>query len=63
MSRVRCFGYYVLAGVFRGEAAQAYGTDGMALEDVGYYPGYTGPGFDEWILVYNPSENEGGTGT
>lgn len=24
--------------------------------------GYTGPGFDEWILLYNPSANYGGTG-
>jgi hypothetical protein len=55
-------GALAIAGVFRGEAAQAYGADGVGAKTWFFAEGYTGPGFDEWILVYNPTEQDGGSG-
>ncbi|MEW6554640.1 MAG: hypothetical protein AB1384_10185 [Actinomycetota bacterium] len=55
-------GALALAGAFRGETAQAYGTDGVGARTWFFAEGYTGPGFDEWILVYNPPANKGGVG-
>ena len=55
-------GALAVAGVFRGEAARAYGVDGVGAKTWFFAEGYTGPGFDEWILVYNPPENKGGPG-
>ncbi len=36
--------------------------DGVGAKTWFFAEGYTGPGFDEWILVYNPPENKGGVG-
>ena len=55
-------GSLALVGFFHAETAQAYGTDGVGAKTWFFAEGYTGPGFDEWILVYNPPENKGGTG-
>ena len=55
-------GVLALAGVFSGETAEAYGVDGVGAKTWFFAEGYTGPGFDEWILVYNPPESKGGTG-
>jgi hypothetical protein len=55
-------GALAIAGVFRSEAAQAYGVDGVGAKTWFFAEGYTGPGFDEWILVYNPTEQDGGSG-
>jgi hypothetical protein len=55
-------GALALLGVFRTEPAEAYGADGVGAR-FWYFPeGYTGPGFEEWILIYNPRADEGGTG-
>ena len=55
-------GVLALAGVFSAEPAEAYGVDGVGAKTWFFAEGYTGPGFDEWILVYNPPENKGGVG-
>jgi hypothetical protein len=56
-------GALALAGVFSGEAAEAYGAGGVGAKTWYFAEGYTGPGFEEWILVYNPPEQKGGTGS
>jgi hypothetical protein len=55
-------GAMAAAGVFRTEAAEAYGTDGVGAKRWYFAEGYTGPGFEEWILVYNPPKDFGGSG-
>ena len=55
-------GSMALVGVFRNDTAEAYGADGVGAKTWFFAEGYTGPGFDEWILVYNPEEIYGGTG-
>lgn len=55
-------GALALLGVFRTEPAEAYGADGVGAR-LWYFPeGYTGQGFEEWILIYNPMPDEGGSG-
>jgi hypothetical protein len=47
-------GVLALAGVFHSEQAQAYGAEGVGAKNWYFAEGYTGPGFEEWILIYNP---------
>ncbi|MGQ9537069.1 MAG: hypothetical protein ACUVT4_07575 [Actinomycetota bacterium] len=55
-------GALALAGFFRGERAQAYGAEGVGSRTWYFPEGYTGPGFEEYILIFNPSTDVGGTG-
>jgi hypothetical protein len=55
-------GVLALAGVFRGEPAEAYGAAGVGAKRWYFAEGYTGPGFEEWILAYNPPADAGGSG-
>jgi len=55
-------GAMALWGVFRSDPAQAYGADGVGAKRWYFPEGYTGPGFEEWILIYNPATAEGGSG-
>lgn len=55
-------GSFWLAGALRGERAQAYGTEGVGSRTWYFPEGYTGPGFEEYILVFNPPADMGGTG-
>ncbi len=55
-------GALALWGVFRDKPAVAYGIDGIGARRWIFPEGYTGPGFEEWILIYNPSTAEGGSG-
>ena len=55
-------GSVALIGAFRIEEAEAQNPDPVGAR-YWYFPeGYTGPGFEEWILIYNPSEYVGGSG-
>lgn len=55
-------GTLALAGVFRPQRAEAYGEEGVGSKTWFFAEGYTGPGFEEWILIYNPEEAAGGSG-
>lgn len=55
-------GVLALAGVFSSDAAEAYGAAGVGAKRWYFAEGYTGPGFEEWILIYNPPTAAGGTG-
>ena len=55
-------GVLALAGVFRSQPAEAYGASGVGAKRWYFAEGYTGPGFEEWILVYNPPDYAGGSG-
>lgn len=55
-------GALALAGVFGEERAEAYGTAGVGAKNWYFAEGYTGPGFEEWILIYNPPKGVGGSG-
>ncbi|MDI6873715.1 MAG: hypothetical protein QME84_05475 [Actinomycetota bacterium] len=55
-------GVLCLAGLFRGERARAYGTEGVGSRTWYFPEGYTGPGFEEYILIFNPHPDVGGTG-
>ena len=55
-------GVLALAGVFDGDVAEAYGASGMGAKRWYFAEGYTGPGFEEWILIYNPPAHIGGSG-
>jgi len=55
-------GVLALAGVFRSQPAEAYGASGVGAKRWYFAEGYTGPGFEEWILIYNPPELAGGSG-
>lgn len=48
-------GALALGGVFSSERAEAYGAEGVGAKNWYFAEGYTGPGFEEWILIYNPS--------
>jgi hypothetical protein len=55
-------GALALWGVFSSDTAQAVEA-AAAGEKIWYFAeGYTGPGFEEWILIYNPPSDQGGTG-
>ena len=61
------FGVAAMVGVFVNEPAQAYrwpsdGGQGVGAKDWYFAEGYTGPGFEEWILIYNPPSGVGGSG-
>jgi hypothetical protein len=51
-----------LAGLLHSQKAQAYGAAGVGAKDWYFAEGYTGPGFEEWILIYNPAVGAGGSG-
>lgn len=55
-------GALALWGVFQSDPAEAYGADGVGAKRWYFAEGYTGPGFEEWILIYNPATAEGGSG-
>ena len=55
-------GVVALAGVFRSRPAEAYGSAGAGAKHWYFAEGYTGPGFEEWILTYNPPTSAGGSG-
>ncbi len=55
-------GTLALAGVFRPQRAEAYGEEGVGAKTWFFAEGYTGPGFEEWILIYNPTTGGGGSG-
>ncbi|RJP26896.1 MAG: hypothetical protein C4536_14930 [Actinobacteria bacterium] len=55
-------GGLALWGVFDSDTAEAYGAAGVGAKTWYFAEGYTGPGFEEWILLYNPPENQGGSG-
>jgi len=55
-------GTLALAGVFRPQRAEAYGEEGVGAKRWFFAEGYTGPGFEEWILIYNPPSGLGGSG-
>jgi hypothetical protein len=47
--------------LFPGEA-RAYGSKGVGALRWYFPEGYTGPGFEEWILIFNPPKEIGGSG-
>jgi hypothetical protein len=55
-------GVLAFAGVFHSQIAQAYGAAGVGAKEWYFAEGYTGTGFEEWILIYNPSADVGGSG-
>lgn len=55
-------GGLALMGVFRAQPAAAYGDTGIGAYTWVFPEGYTGPGFEEWILLYNPLPEDGGSG-
>lgn len=57
-------GALVLVGVFSSDEAQAYGAydPGVGAKRWYFPEGYTGPGFEEWLLLFNPPEEGGGSG-
>lgn len=55
-------GGLALWGALRGDAAEASGTSGVGAKRWYFAEGYTGPGFEEWILIYNPPDAFGGSG-
>lgn len=56
------FGSIALLGLFRSEPAEAYGNGGVGAKTWYFAEGYTGPGFEEWILIFNPPGDFGGSG-
>ena len=55
-------GALALVGVFSSEKAEAYGAAGVGAKAWFFAEGYTGAGFEEWILIYNPPASVGGSG-
>ncbi len=55
-------GAMALWGVLGPDVAEAYGADGVGARRWYFAEGYTGPGFEEWILIFNPATAEGGSG-
>ncbi|MDY6793818.1 MAG: hypothetical protein SWK76_00845 [Actinomycetota bacterium] len=57
-------GTLALVGVFTPDTAEAYGPydPGVGAKTWYFAEGYTGEGFEEWILVYNPPSHKGGSG-
>ncbi len=55
-------GALALAGIWCPQRAEAYGEEGVGAKRWFFAEGYTGPGFEEWILIYNPLQGEGGSG-
>ena len=47
-------GALAIWGVFQSDPAEAYGVNGVGAKDWYFAEGYTGAGFEEWILIYNP---------
>ena len=54
-------GALALVGVFSSEKAEAYGAAGVGAKAWFFAEGYTGAGFEEWILLYNPPASAGGS--
>lgn len=55
-------GALALWGAFNPEPAEAYGATGVGAKYWYFAEGYTGPGFEEWLLLYNPPADVGGSG-
>lgn len=55
-------GALALWGVFQPESAQAVEAAAAGQTKWYFAEGYTGAGFEEWILIYNPPKSEGGSG-
>ncbi len=55
-------GALALWGVFRPDPVEAYGADGIGARRWVFAEGYTGEGFEEWILIHNPDTVAGGSG-
>jgi hypothetical protein len=60
-------GVAAMTGVLGSEPAQAYkwpidGGQGVGSNYWYFAEGYTGPGFEEWILIFNPPSGPGGSG-
>ena len=54
---VSVLGALALVGVFSSEKAEAYGAAGVGAKYWYFAEGYTGAGFEEWLLLYNPPAN------
>lgn len=55
-------GVLALWGALRGERARAQDGGGIGASRWYFAEGYTGPGFEEWLLLFNPPEDMGGSG-
>ncbi len=55
-------GSVALVGALRGERAEAYGKNSVGSLAWFFAEGYTGPGFEEWICIFNPPAEVGGSG-
>lgn len=47
-------GSFLAMRVLRPQEARAYGLNNQGARNWTFAEGYTGPGFEEWILVFNP---------
>ena len=47
-------GSFLAVKAVRPDMAQAYGVNNQGARYWTFAEGYTGPGFEEWILVFNP---------
>ncbi len=47
-------GAFMAVRAVRPQPAQAYGLNNQGAKSWTFAEGYTGPGFEEWILVFNP---------
>lgn len=52
----------MIARIFFPGEARAYGSKGVGALRWYFAEGYTGPGFEEWILIFNPPKEFGGKG-
>ncbi|MEJ5186312.1 MAG: hypothetical protein WHT46_04460 [Candidatus Geothermincolales bacterium] len=55
-------GGVMIARIFFPGEARAYGSKGVGALRWYFAEGYTGPGFEEWILIFNPPKEIGGSG-
>ncbi len=55
-------GSLALVSALRGERAEAYGKNSVGSLAWYFAEGYTGPGFEEWICIFNPPAEVGGSG-
>jgi len=57
------FGGLALWDMLRPDPARAVEAAGMVGKKYWYFAeGYTGPGFEEWLLLFNPPSEDGGSG-
>ncbi|MBC7247152.1 MAG: hypothetical protein H5T73_05165 [Actinobacteria bacterium] len=55
-------GWAAFSGALRGERAQAYGKNNVGSLAWFFAEGHTGDGFEEWICIFNPPYEVGGSG-